>query len=170
MTGPRSDPVTFGPPPHPSRCSCGDCAAVPFTYTSQAVAGPDGMIVYTVHTTVNDGRGNRTISTTAAARVPLTPRLTWPVPGIARLSLVASDGVEAGFTSVSLAPGPAPQEVMVPSGVWTEIPDALLEVFHETGADVKVIVHDGYEVSGLHNLRGLRVRGAPDRDYDDTYD
>jgi hypothetical protein len=168
MTGPRSDPVTFGPPPHPSRCSCGQCAAVPFTYASQAVEGPDGLIVYTVRTTVSNERVSRHMTVTAVAAVPLTPRLTWPVPEIARLSLVASDGHEVGFTSVSLAPDPvpAPQEVVV----WTEVPDVGIEVFHETVSAVTLFVHDGGEVSGFDKLYRLRVRAAPDYDYDDTYD
>lgn len=172
MTGPRSDPVTFGPPPHPSRCSCGQCAAVPFTYASQAVEGPDGLIVYTVRTTVSNEHVSRHMTVTAVAAVPLTPRLTWPTSETARLSLVTTDGHEVGFTSVSLAPDPvpAPQEVVVPSGVWTEVPDAGIQVFHETVSAVTLLVHDGGEVSGFDKLYRLRVRAAPDHDYDDTYD
>jgi hypothetical protein len=69
-----------------------------------------------------------------------------------------------GFTSVSLAPDPvpAPQEVVVPSGVWTEVPDAGIEVFHETVSAVTLLVHDGGEVSGFDKLYRLRVRAAPD--------
>lgn len=171
MTGPRSDPVTFGPPPHPIRCSCGQCAAVPFTYASQAVEGPDGLIVYTVRTTVSNEHVSRQMTVTAVATVPLTPRLTWPLAGmVARLSLVAPDGSEVGFTSVSLAP-PAvsdPQHVVVASGVWTEIPDVGIEVFHSTGKKVTLTVFDG-EATGF-DMCGLRIRTAPDRDYDDRED
>jgi hypothetical protein len=53
--------------------------------------------------------------------------------------------------------------------VWTEIPDAGIEVHHQTVQDAVLTVFDG-EVTGFDKLYRLRVRAAPDHDYDDTDD
>lgn len=143
-----------------------------FTHSLMVVPVGDGWTQVTAAATVSNKHTIRRLEVTACSRVPLLPRLTWPIPReIAHLALVDPAGIEVAYADAQLQPVAIhPLEVLVESGVWTEIPDAQLEVFHETGVDVKVIAHDSGEVTGLHNLRGLSVRAAPDRDYDDTYD
>lgn len=143
----------------------------PGFFANRAMAG--GVRYYRATTNVEANGHFAVLEVSYLGAETVQPEIRWPVPGVVvELVLVTDYGRLLALTSQDLraAPPVSPEVLPVTAapGVWTELPDAGIKIFHKSGATLHLTVTDG-QVEGFNGVYGLLVETMTDRElgYDD---